>query len=205
MGPEEVVFGEDGLVPCLTQDADSGEVLTLAWMNREALELTISTGQIHFYSRSRRELWHKGATSGNTQQVVELRIDCDGDALLALVRPAGPACHTGERTCFFRRLEGGEEPEPTPSEALAVLSRTIASRALEMPEGSYTSELLSDPSLAGDKVIEEAAEVVQAIDSESDDRVAEETADLLFHLAVLIKTRGIELDRAMEVLNGRRS
>ena len=205
MAPEEVRFDQDGLVPCLTQDAESGEVLTLAWMNREALDLTISTGQIHFFSRSRNELWHKGATSGNTQDVVELRIDCDGDAILALVRPAGPACHTGERTCFFRRLDDGGEPTPAPAEALAALARTIAARADAMPEGSYTSTLLSDASLAGDKVIEEAAEVVEAVASESDERVAEEAADLLYHLAVLIRTRGIGLERAMEVLNGRRS
>lgn len=205
MAPEDVRFDDDGLIPCLTQDADTGEVLTLAWMNREALDLTISTGQVHFFSRSRNELWHKGATSGNTQDVVELRLDCDGDAILALVRPAGPACHTGERTCFHRRLEDGSEPTPVPAEGLSTLARTIATRAEEMPEGSYTSSLLSDPSLAGDKVIEEAAEVVEAVDSESEERVAEEAADLLYHLAVLIQTRKIGLERAMEVLNGRRS
>ena len=205
MTPDEVQFDDDGLAPCVIQDADTGEVLTLAWMNREALDLTISTGQIHFFSRSRNELWHKGATSGNTQDVVELRLDCDGDAILAMVRPSGPACHTGERTCFHRRLEDGGEPTPTPAEALATLARTIASRAEEMPAGSYTSTLLSDSSLAGDKVIEEAAEVVQAVDSETDERVAEEAADLLYHLAVLVQTRGIGLDRAMEVLNGRSS
>ena len=205
MAPEDVRFDEDGLVPCVTQDADSGEVLTLAWMNRESLDLTISTGQIHFFSRSRNEIWHKGSTSGNTQEVVELRIDCDADAILALVRPAGAACHTGERTCFYRRLEDGEDPTKVPSEALAALARTIVSRAEEMPEGSYTTSLLSDSSLAGDKVIEEAAEVVEAVDSESEERVAEEAADLLYHLAVLIQTRKIGLERAMEVLNGRRS
>ena len=205
MAPEEIQFGDDGLVPCVTQDADTGEVLTLAWMNREALDLTVSTGEVHFFSRSRNELWHKGATSGNTQKVVDLRLDCDGDAILALVRPAGPACHTGERSCFHRGLGEGGEPTPTSSEALAILTRTIASRADEMPEGSYTTSLLADASLAGDKVIEEAAEVVEAIDSESDERVAEETADLLYHLAVLVQTRGVGLDRAMEVLNGRRT
>lgn len=205
MAPEEIGFGDDGLVPCITQNADTGEVLTLAWMNPEALEKTIATGQVHFFSRSRGELWHKGGTSGNTQEVVELRLDCDGDAILALVRPAGPACHTGERTCFYRRLEDGAEPNPVNAEALSKLERTIARRAEEMPEGSYTSSLLSDASLASDKVIEEAAEVVEAVDSETDERVAEETADLLYHLAVLIRTRGIGLDRAMEVLNGRSS
>lgn len=202
---DEVRFGDDGLLPCITQDADSGEVLTLAWMNREALDLTISTGQVHFFSRSRNELWHKGATSGNTQEVVDLRLDCDGDAILAQVRPAGPACHTGERSCFSRGIGEGDLPTAVPSEALASLARTVASRAREMPQGSYTASLLSDPALAGDKVIEEAAEVVEAVDSETEERVAEEAADLLYHLVVLMQTRGIGLDRALEVLNGRRS
>ena len=205
MTVDEVRFGEDGLIPCVTQDADSGEVLTLAWMSREALDLTISTGQVHFFSRSRNELWHKGATSGNTQEVVDLRLDCDGDAILALVRPAGPACHTGERSCFHRRLGDEEVPEAVPSEALAALARTVASRAAGMPEGSYTTSLLSDRALAGDKVTEEAAEVVEAVDSESDERVAEEAADLLYHLVVLMQTRGVGLERALEVLNGRRT
>lgn len=205
MAVEDVSFGEDGLVPCITQDADTGEVLTLAWMNREALDLTISTGQVHFFSRSRNELWHKGATSGNTQDVIDLRLDCDGDAILALVRPTGPACHTGERTCFHRRLRDDQRSPLVPSEALAALARTVASRAEDMPEGSYTTSLLADPSLAGDKVIEEAAEVVEAVDAESDERVAEEAADLLYHLVVLIQTRGIGLGRAMEVLDARRS
>ena len=104
MTPVEVKFDDRGLVPAISQDARSGEVLTLAWMNAESLELSRQTGEVHFYSRSRQEIWRKGATSGNIQKIVSLRIDCDGDAILALVEPAGPACHTGERTCFYRTL-----------------------------------------------------------------------------------------------------
>jgi len=128
----EIAFDEQGLVPCVVQDWRSGEVLTLAYMNAESLRLTRETGEIHFYSRSRQELWHKGATSGNTQTVKSIRYDCDGDALLALVEPTGPACHTGERTCFHR----GELEPLAPHEALPTLERTIDSRADTMPAGA---------------------------------------------------------------------
>lgn len=202
-GPE-VRFGEDGLVPCVTQDSRSGEVLTLAWMNAESLRLTLETGEVHFFSRSRQEIWRKGETSGNTQRVVDLRLDCDEDAVLALVDPMGPACHTGERTCFFRRLEDGAAPGPTAGEALPELERTLAARASERPAGSYTVTLLENSELAAGKVMEEAEEVTRAVREESDERVAEEAADLLYHLAVLMKSREIGFDRAMEVLNGRR-
>lgn len=204
-GSPEVRFNDDGLAPCVTQDSRTGEVLTLAWMNAESLRLTRSTGEIHFFSRSRQQIWRKGETSGNTQRVVELRVDCDEDAVLALVEPAGPACHTGERTCFYRRLEDGEAPQPTPSEALAELQRTLDERASRRPEGSYTVTLLDNGELAAGKVMEEAEEVTRAVREESDGRVEEETADVLYHLAVLLKSREISLDRAMEVLNGRRA
>ncbi len=203
-GGPAIRFNDDGLVPCVTQDSRSGEVLTLAWMNAESLRLTLETGEVHFFSRSRQEIWRKGETSGNTQRVVELRVDCDEDAVLALVDPAGPACHTGERTCFFRRVEDGEAPEPAAGEALSRLERTIAARAADRPEGSYTVTLLDNGELAAGKVMEEAEEVTRAVREESDERVAEEAADLLYHLAVLMKSREIGLDRAMEVLNGRR-
>ena len=136
-----MAFDERGLVPCIVQDWRTGEVLTLAWMNAESLALTRQTGEVHFYSRSRQELWHKGATSGNTMAVRAIRYDCDGDALLALVEPAGPACHTGERTCFHR---GDLEPQ-APGEVLGTLERTIEHRARTRPEGSYTVTLLDDP------------------------------------------------------------
>ena len=201
----EVKYGSDGLVPCVTQDAATGEVLTLAWMNAESLELTERTGEIHFFSRSRQEIWRKGETSGNVQKVRGLRIDCDGDALVALVEPAGPACHTGERSCFFRELGSGEKPEPAAAEALAELERTVARRATERPGGSYTVRLLDDSALAGEKVREEAEEVTRAVREGSDRRVAEEGADLLYHLTVLLESRGVALEQVMEVLNGRRA
>lgn len=201
----EVEFDEAGLVPCIAQDADTGEVLTLAYMNEEALGLTESTGEIHYFSRSRQKIWKKGETSGNVQKVRQLRVDCDGDALLALVEPAGPACHTGERTCFYRGLESGGDFEPVNGEALAELERTLDARAKERPEGSYTVELLENSDLAAEKVLEEAEEVTRAVREESDDRVANEAADVLYHLTVLLKSRDVGLDQVMEVLNGRRS
>jgi phosphoribosyl-ATP pyrophosphohydrolase/phosphoribosyl-AMP cyclohydrolase len=196
----KLAFDERGLVPCIVQDWRTGEVLTLAYMNAESLALTRHTGQVHFYSRSRQELWHKGATSGNTMALRAIRYDCDGDALLALVEPAGPACHTGERTCFHR----GELEPQAPGEVLGVLERTIDNRARSRPQGSYTVTLLDDPALAGAKVQEEAEEVVRAARDESDERVAEEGADVLYHLAVLLRSRNLSLADAERVLDGRR-
>jgi len=201
MDDSEIAFDERGLVPCIVQDHRSGEVLTLAYMNAESLRLTRETGEMHFFSRSRQELWHKGATSGNTQALRALRIDCDGDALLALVEPAGPACHTGERTCFYR----GEFDPAAPYEVLPTLERTIASRAAERPDGSYTASLLADPELIGAKVQEEAEEVVRAVREESDERVAQEAADVIYHLAVLLRSRNLSLADAERVLDGRRA
>ena len=133
----------------------------------------------------------------------QLRIDCDGDAIVALVDPAGPACHTGERSCFYRELGDGD-PDPVPHEAPAALERTLRSRAAERPEGSYTVKLLDDPGLIGEKVEEEAEEVVRAAREESDERVAEEAADLIYHLSVLLAAREVPQAAVMEVLNGRR-
>lgn len=200
---DQVKFDERGLVPCIAQDADSGEVLTLAYANAEALKLTVETGELHFFSRSRGKLWRKGEESGHVQKLRQLRIDCDGDAVLAMVEPTGPACHTGERTCFYRDVEG-ESPEPVAAEALATLQRTLRSRAAERPAGSYTVTLLDDPKLIGEKVEEEAEEVVRAAREESDERVAEEAADLLYHLSVLLASREVSQAAVMEVLNGRR-
>ena len=197
---QEIAFDDRGLVPCVVQDWRTGEVLTLAYMNEEALARTRDTGQTHFWSRSRQELWHKGATSGNVQEVRALRYDCDLDAVLALVEPAGPACHTGERTCFHNG-----DLTAAPHEALPALERTVASRGAERPEGSYTAALLSDPPRIGAKVREEADEVARAADGETDERVAEEAADVLYHLTVLLASRGLALADALDVLNGRRS
>jgi phosphoribosyl-ATP pyrophosphohydrolase/phosphoribosyl-AMP cyclohydrolase len=196
----EIEFDERGLVPCVVQDWRSGEVLMHAYMNAESLRLTRETGEMHFFSRSRQELWHKGATSGNTQAVKAIRYDCDGDALLALVEPAGPACHTGERTCFHR----GELDPAAPYETLPTLERTLSERARTRPEGSYTARLLADPELARAKVREEAEEVSRASLEESDERVAEEAADVIYHLAVLLRERGLSLADAERVLDGRR-
>ena len=196
----EIAYDEQGLVPVVVQDWRTGEVLTLAYANAEAVRRTRETGQLHLWSRSRQELWHKGATSGNTLAVRAIRYDCDGDALLALVEPAGPACHTGEVSCFHR---GDLEPQ-APGEVLGKLERTIAERHRERPEASYTVTLLDDPGLAGAKVEEEAEEVVRAAREESDDRVAEEAADVLYHLAVLLRSRNLSLADAERVLDGRR-
>ena len=199
---DELTFDERGLVPCVAQDFASGEVLTLAYANEESLRLTLETGELHFYSRSREEIWRKGETSGNVLRLRQLRYDCDGDAVVALVEPSGPACHTGERSCFFRAIDG--EPEPAAHEALATLERTLRSRAAERSEGSYTVRLLDDPRLIGEKVEEEAEEVVRAAREESGERVAEEAADLLYHLSVLLASREVPQSAVMEVLNGRR-
>ena len=200
----EIDFDERGLAPCIVQDAVTGEVLTLAYVNEESLERTRETGEMHFWSRSRDELWHKGETSGNVQRVRELRYDCDADAVLALVDPAGPACHTGERTCFHRALPGAERPDPVTHEALPELERTLAARKAERPEGSYTAQLLADPELIGEKVREEADEVARAVAGESDERVAEEAADVLYHLEVALLSRDIPMERAFGVLIDRR-
>jgi len=201
---ELLTFDQNGLIPCVAQDWRTGEVLTLAYMNAEALRLTRETGEVHFFSRSRGELWRKGETSGNVLQLRQLRFDCDGDALVALVDPAGPACHTGARSCFHRELEGGGEPEPAAHEALAALERALADRKRERPDGSYTVELLDDPQRIGAKVREEAEEVARAAASESDERVSEEAADLLYHLEVLLLSRELGVAPALETLNGRR-
>jgi phosphoribosyl-ATP pyrophosphohydrolase/phosphoribosyl-AMP cyclohydrolase len=221
---ELLVYDERGLLPCVVQDWHSGEVLTLAYMNETALRRTRETGELHLWSRSRDELWHKGATSGNTQAVRALRVDCDGDALLALVEPAGPACHTGERSCFYRGeplpgspglpgspagapagSSGTESPGASaPHEVLPALERTLRARAAERPPGSYTVRLLEDPPLIGAKVMEEAEEVARAAHEESDQRVDEEGADLIYHLLVLLHSRGRSLSDAERVLDGRR-
>ena len=198
----EIRFDENGLVPVVIQDWNTGEVLTLAYANAEAVERTRETGELHLWSRSRDELWHKGATSGNTQAVRALRLDCDGDALLALVEPAGPACHTGARTCFHN---GDAQPGTTaPHETLPDLERTLRERQAERPEGSYTVQLLDDPQLIGEKVMEEAEEVARAAREETDDRVDNEAADVLYHLLVLLRSRDRSLGDAEEVLRGRR-
>jgi phosphoribosyl-AMP cyclohydrolase / phosphoribosyl-ATP pyrophosphohydrolase len=207
-------FDERGLVPCVVQDWRTGEVLMLAYLDADAIERSRATGEMHFFSRSRGRLWRKGETSGNVQRLRELRYDCDCDAVVALVDPAGPACHTGERTCFYRALGDAAEPTvdgppaatppPAPFEALGALERVLAERDRDRPPGSYTADLLADPPRIAAKVREEADEVTRAAAAEGDDRIAEEAADLIYHLAVLVRSRGLDLAGALEVLNDRR-
>lgn len=172
----------------------------LAYMNAEALKRTLQTGEVHFFSRSRSQLWRKGATSGSTLALKALRYDCDADAVLVLVEAAGPACHTGERTCFHN----GELETVASFETLPVLERTIEQRAAMRPDGSYTATLIVDRELGGDKLREEADEAAHAALEESDDRLAEEAADVIYHLAVLLRGRGLSLRDAERVLDGRR-
>lgn len=202
MSAPEICYDEYGLVPVIAQDAKTNEVLTLAYANQEAVEKTVATGLAHYYSRSRSELWRKGETSGNTQRIVEVRLDCDGDALLYRVEPHGPACHTGERSCFFTPVyrESGEMPNL--GQTLTRLAGTIAGRHEEMPQGSYTAKLFQrGTGYAAQKVGEEAVEVVVA--ALEGEKLAEETADLLYHLLVLLEERGVKSEEVARVLDER--
>ncbi len=196
--PEALAYDAAGLVPVVVQESGSGDVLMVAYANREALERTAQTGLAHFWSRSRNALWRKGETSGNEMRVREVRTDCDRDALLMVVDPAGPACHTGARTCF------GDDAATTAG-ILGELGRVIDARSGAAVEGSYTARLLAKgPDHVLKKIGEEATEVVLAAKGESDERLAEETADLLYHLMVALAQRHLPLTRALEVLQKRR-
>jgi phosphoribosyl-ATP pyrophosphohydrolase/phosphoribosyl-AMP cyclohydrolase len=197
--PEGLVTDSRGLLPVIVQDRASGDVLMVAWANAEAVAKTAETGFATFWSRSRQTLWRKGETSGNGLRVVEARADCDRDTLLLVVEPQGPACHTGERSCF-----GNESP--TAAGMLEELARVIAERAQASPEASYTARLLArgrDQVLK--KIGEEATEVVLAASGQSDERLAEESADLLYHLLVALHERQLPLASVMDVLRKRRS
>jgi phosphoribosyl-ATP pyrophosphohydrolase/phosphoribosyl-AMP cyclohydrolase len=182
-----------GLVPVVAQDAATGEALMLAYADREALERTLETGEMHFHSRSRAEMWRKGETSGNTLAVVSLHADCDGDAVLARVAPAGPACHTLERSCFG---EGADAATAT----LARLDAVLASRAGERPEGSYTVRLLGDRNLRIKKLGEETAELVAALAGGESARAVEEAADLVYHVLVALRGEGLGADTLLKAL-----
>ena len=193
-------FDERGLIPAIVQDARTREVLTLAYMNEESLRRTIETGQTWFWSRSRNELWHKGETSGNTQSVVALHSDCDKDAIVVLVDPAGPACHTGARSCF----------DSTPADEdlgllLNSLYELIESRERDRPQGSYTTYLFEN---GLDKILkkvgEESAETIIAAKNEDRTRLTAEVADLVYHLLVLLVARGVSLDEIRKELATRR-
>jgi phosphoribosyl-AMP cyclohydrolase / phosphoribosyl-ATP pyrophosphohydrolase len=204
--PQEIRFDERGLVPVIAQDATTDAVLTLAYANREAVDKTLESGEAHYYSRSRDELWRKGETSGNTQRVVEVRLDCDGDALLYRVIPSGPACHTGAETCFFTTvagegLEGGDGAWDL-GPMVDRLTAIIAQRRREMPEGSYTAKLLGEGTeRVAQKVGEEAVEVVVA--ALAGERLAEEAADLVYHLLVLLEERDVGTGEVARVLRDR--
>jgi phosphoribosyl-ATP pyrophosphohydrolase/phosphoribosyl-AMP cyclohydrolase len=197
-GTPDVVFDANGLATVVVQDRQSGDVLMVAHANAEALRLTAETGFAHFWSRSRKALWKKGETSGHVLHVRETRVDCDRDALLFVVDPTGPVCHTGSRTCF------GDTPAAT-SGVLAELGRVIARRAKDGPPDSYTARLMAKgPDGALKKIGEEATEVVLAAKGESDERLAEESADLLFHLLVALQQRGLGIGEVLSVLERRR-
>jgi len=206
---EQVDFGPDGLAPCVVQDARTGEVLTLAYANREALAKTLASGETWLWSRSRGELWHKGETSGNLQRVVALRLDCDHDALLVQVDPTGPACHTGAVSCFRDEASGVASWSAREGRAPAFLvpvqlAEVIARRAAERPEGSYTVALLADRDRALKKIGEEATEVVIAAKGDDRGQLVYEAADLLYHLLVVLRSAGVELDEVWAELASRR-
>ncbi len=196
--PDGLSFDAAGLIPVVAQDRGSGDVLMVAYANVAALARTAETGFAHFWSRSRQTLWKKGETSGHRLRVVEVRADCDKDALLYVVEPEGPACHTGGRTCF------GED-SPTAAGMLEELARVVAARAQAAPGDSYTARLLAGgPDQVLKKIGEEATEVVLAAKGQSDERLAEEAADLLYHLLVALHQRRLPLSRVMDVLKQRR-
>ncbi|RKD76562.1 phosphoribosyl-ATP pyrophosphatase /phosphoribosyl-AMP cyclohydrolase [Sinobaca qinghaiensis] len=206
MNSNNLTFDEKGYIPAIVQDAVSKEVLTLAYMNEESLQKTIETKETWFFSRSRQELWHKGETSGNIQKVEDIRYDCDADSLVVLVHPAGPACHTGSYSCFTSSLLGEEVPEKQPDRFAIIneLEQIIAQREAEMPEGAYTTYLFTE---GVDKILkkvgEEASEVIIASKNRDPEELKWETADLLYHLLVLLREQKLPLDDVLDVLGQR--
>lgn len=203
----DIKFDADGLVPVVAQESRSGDVLMVAYADREALRRTRSSGLAHYYSRSRKALWQKGATSGHVQHVSQIRVDCDGDAVLYRVRQVGPACHTGARTCFAAVVtsEGAVRHTPDPgAHPLERLAARIEDRARTRPAGSYTVRLLDQgaPAVAR-KLGEEAVEVVVAALGEPEERLVAESADLLYHLLVLLRARGVAPERVWQELESR--
>ena len=196
-------FDDRGLIPVITQDADTGQVLMFAYANKEALEKTLATKQAHYFSRSRNQLWHKGETSGHTQAVLEVRFDCDEDSVLYRVNPNGPACHTGEQSCFYRSIHN-EVQQSSMGDVMGLLERVISDRLQRLPEGSYVTSLHQRGiGYMAQKVVEEAGESIVAALEKKDDELLGEAADLLFHLTVLLKERGLSLMQVMKVLENR--
>ena len=202
---DELKYDADGLLPVVAQEATTGEVLMVAYANREALERTAQSGRAHYWSRSRQELWRKGDTSGHIQEVREVRVDCDGDAVLYLVDQKGAACHTGKPTCFYRGVgEEGLLETPPHGHILSRVHRIVAQRAAERPEGSYTTYLVEQ---GLDKVLkkvgEEATEVVIAAKNADNAELRSEMSDLFFHLLVLLQVRGLPLEEVWSELETR--
>lgn len=210
----EHIRWQDGLVPAIVQDGTTNEVLMMAYMNRESLKLSLESGETWFWSRSRQELWHKGATSGNVQKITSIKYDCDGDTLLVKVKPNGPACHTGEVTCFHNEIVGlpqqtnGENAAASPAsgrfDVLAELESVIAERERERPEGAYTTYLFDK---GVDKILkkigEEASETIIAAKNKDNEELRLEVSDLLYHLLVLLQERKLPLDDIMSELSRR--
>ncbi|TFH30446.1 MAG: bifunctional phosphoribosyl-AMP cyclohydrolase/phosphoribosyl-ATP diphosphatase HisIE [Myxococcales bacterium] len=208
MSRDALEYDDQGLVAVIAQDAESGEVRMMAYADRDAIERTLSTGVAHFYSRSRRALWKKGESSGNTLQVRDVWVDCDGDTLLYMVDPAGPSCHTGAQTCFFRRLDADgalvEAPNETAAPTLLRLERTLQERKASNAEKSYTKSLLdAGASKIDAKLREEAAELGQALIHEPEDRVASEAGDVLYHVLVGLVLRQVPLRALLTELSSR--
>ena len=205
---DDLKWNEQGLIPAIIQDAVTKQVLMMAYMSPESLAQSCECGETVFWSRSREEIWHKGATSGNTQRIVSMAADCDKDTLLIQVAPSGPACHTGSTSCFYETM-GGVEPAVQSTERLAMLSAleaTIEERKRERPEGAYTTYLFDrgiDKILK--KIGEESAEIIIAAKGTDRQELIGETGDLLFHLLVLLNTAGISLDDIMSELERRHS
>ena len=200
-----IKLDDKGLVPAIVQDAGTGQVLTLAYMNEESLERTRASGQVWFYSRSRKELWHKGETSGNYLNVRTISVDCDGDAILIKAEPTGPACHTGETSCFFQEMPSDTPAfERTPSNTFTELFEVIEQRKRDKPKGSYVAKLLKKgPKKVGKKVVEEAGEVVIAALNEGRERTVSEVADLWFHSLVLLASVDATPEEVFEELRSR--
>lgn len=197
-------FDERGLIPAVIQDVETGSVLMLAYMNSESLKKTLESGETHFWSRRRQQIWHKGETSGNIQKVVAIRADCDSDALLVRVRQLGNACHTGQYTCFFEPVEAKQEGGASLGEVMGSLGRIIRQRKTDMPEGSYTAKLWKggiDKILK--KIGEEAGEVIIAAKNHQPKEIAWEVADLLYHMLVMLEHEGVTMTDIAIELEGR--
>ncbi len=194
---EQLQFNDQGLIPVIAQDEATGTVLMMAWANKAALRISLETGRMTYFSRSRNDIWEKGATSGNTQRVIALAADCDKDAVLAVVDQTGPACHEDTGTCWTHRRDG---PVAT---MLGVLDR-IAEHRLHEPQGRYTDDLLKDPELAASKIVEEAKEVAAVLRGlDNEDTLEHEAADLLYHLVVALRGQGTSLTAALQELRKR--